>query len=324
MTELIPRRILFGNPARMAPRISPDGALLGWLEPRDGILNIWVAPVDDIANARPLTASERPLYGFNWAYDGRHILYTDDTNGNENRRLWTVATETGAVRMLTPELGVAAAGLGLSPDWPDRVVIGLNDRDPMWHDLWSIDIASGARERLFENVDGYNNQICDWSLALRLLRREDREKGGSALFAYRGGTAEKLFEVAHEDEIGTYVLGFDRDGRHFLLVSSAGRDTSALFKVDYSTGERTLLAAHDRSDLGSVVRDPMTGHVLAFSFDYLRREWVAVDPAVADDLRHLAHAAGELDFNPYSQSQDGSHWVAIFLRTNPARALCPV
>jgi len=46
---LIPRRVLFGNPSRMAPRVSPDGRHLSWIAPRDGVLNLWVALTSDIA-----------------------------------------------------------------------------------------------------------------------------------------------------------------------------------------------------------------------------------------------------------------------------------
>jgi hypothetical protein len=58
---LIPRSVLFGNWARVGPQISPDGNSLAWLQPRDGVMNLWVAPADDIHSARPLTNSARPL-----------------------------------------------------------------------------------------------------------------------------------------------------------------------------------------------------------------------------------------------------------------------
>jgi hypothetical protein len=41
---LIARAKFFGNPSRAAGRLSPDGKWLSWLAPRDGVLNIWVAP----------------------------------------------------------------------------------------------------------------------------------------------------------------------------------------------------------------------------------------------------------------------------------------
>ncbi len=47
MTELIPREVLFGNPERVSPGISPDGTRLAWIAPHDGVLNVWVAPIGD-------------------------------------------------------------------------------------------------------------------------------------------------------------------------------------------------------------------------------------------------------------------------------------
>ena len=45
MVDLIPREVLFGNPERVSPNLSPDGSQLAWIAPRDGVLNVWVAPV---------------------------------------------------------------------------------------------------------------------------------------------------------------------------------------------------------------------------------------------------------------------------------------
>jgi hypothetical protein len=62
--------------------------------------------------------------------------------------------------------------------------------------------------------------------------------------------------VPHEDDLGTYMLGFERDGLHYLLASSAGRDRGALFRVNAATGKRDLLAEHPKADLLGVIRDP--------------------------------------------------------------------
>ena len=39
---LIPRKVLFGNPDKASPRISPDGKQLSYLAPVDGVMNVWV------------------------------------------------------------------------------------------------------------------------------------------------------------------------------------------------------------------------------------------------------------------------------------------
>ena len=309
---LIPRRVLFGNTARAAPRISPDGRFLAWLQPRDNALNLWVSPVNDVASARPLTRSARPLSDFGWAHDGRHLLFIEDTNGDENKRVWAVTHDTGEARMLTPEIGVAARILAMSPDRPGSIIVGLNDRDPTWHDAWAIDLASGEKELLFENQGGYRGQTFDHSFSLRLLRRQNEDRGGSCYYCYDKGHITSAFEVTHEDDIGTAILGFERDGLHYLFMTPAGRDRSALFRVNVATNERVLVAEHPYSDLCGLIRDPRTGRPVAARFDYLRREWVVIDSDFANDFRLLAEAAGEKDFNVYSASTDGERAVVIF------------
>src|SRR5260370_14909052 len=100
MVELIPGQVLFGNPERVSPHISPDGTRLAWIAPHDGVLNVWVAPAGaeagvDWAAARVVTDdTDRGIRMFAWAHDGRHLLYLQDTGGDENWRLHDVDLET--------------------------------------------------------------------------------------------------------------------------------------------------------------------------------------------------------------------------------------
>src|SRR5215469_10848397 len=109
MVELIPRQVLFGNPERVSPRISPDGTRLAWIAPHEGVLNVWVAPASaaagvDWAAARVVTDdADRGIRMFAWAHDGRHLLYLQDTGGDENWRLHDVDLQTMERRDLTPD-----------------------------------------------------------------------------------------------------------------------------------------------------------------------------------------------------------------------------
>ncbi len=314
---LIPRRLLFGDPPRMAPRISPDGRHLAWIAPCDGTLNIWVAPTGDLAAAAPVTRSARPLFACRWTHDGRRLLYEDDLAGEENARLWAVCLDGAAPRMLTPERGVSAKLLRVSRSRPGTVVVGLNDRDPAWHDAWEVDLDDGARRLAFENRNGYFDLTFDDALALRLLARQDRERGGFAVFRVDGGEVLPAFAVPQEDEFGTAVLHFERDGAHYILKSSMGRDTAALFRVDAATGERELMAEDPRCDLAGILVDPVTARPVAARFNHLRAEWRPLDGATAegraaDSLAALRAAFGpDRDFNVYGQTGDGARWVAF-------------
>src|ERR1700744_5826686 len=93
MGDLIPRSVLFGNPVRTSPHISPDGGSLAWIARRGGVLNLWVAPVGgelgvDWDAARPVTEdTDRGIRAYAWARDARHVLYVQDVGGDENWRV---------------------------------------------------------------------------------------------------------------------------------------------------------------------------------------------------------------------------------------------
>ena len=66
---LIPRATLFGNPERTQARLSPDGRHISFIAPRDGVLNVWVAPAGDLAAAKPITNDrKRGIREHFWAY----------------------------------------------------------------------------------------------------------------------------------------------------------------------------------------------------------------------------------------------------------------
>ena len=51
----IPRKVLFDNPTFIGADISPDGRWLSWLAPVDRVLNVWVAPSNDVKSGQPVT-----------------------------------------------------------------------------------------------------------------------------------------------------------------------------------------------------------------------------------------------------------------------------
>jgi len=44
--RLIPLGEFFDNPERALAKPSPDGSMLSWLAPLDGLLNVWVRPIE--------------------------------------------------------------------------------------------------------------------------------------------------------------------------------------------------------------------------------------------------------------------------------------
>src|SRR6266849_4070901 len=77
MVELIPRKVLFGNPERVSPELSPDGTRLAWIAPSGGVLNVWLAPVSP-ADGGSVGAETARLVRIDLAGGAEEVLAADD------------------------------------------------------------------------------------------------------------------------------------------------------------------------------------------------------------------------------------------------------
>jgi Tol biopolymer transport system component len=161
-TTLIPRDLLFGNPDKISTQISPDGSNLGFLAPKNGVLNVWVGSANSPEAALPVTNDTyRGIRSYGWAYTNQHILYLQDQNGDENWRIYSVNLSSGEILDLTPFEGVRAEIRALSPKHPYEAVIALNKRDPEYHDLYLLNIETGNLTLILENRNFAGFEIDD-------------------------------------------------------------------------------------------------------------------------------------------------------------------
>ena len=303
---LIERSKFFGNPSRAVGRISPNGQWLSWLAPRDGVLNIWVAPTADPAAARALTAEKvRPIRSYFWSPDSATVLYVNDQGGDENFKLFGVAVAGGEAKTLTPFDKTRTDILSVSLRVKDRVLIIMNNRDPRWFDVHSLDLATGALSLVFEN-DGFGSFLVDRDLAVRGAARP-RSDGGTDYYRIEDGVAgpEPLDSVSFEDAPTVYPLRFTTDGKTLYWIDSRGRDTAALVAQDVASGARTVLAQDPRVDIPGAMFNPTTGRVEAYPATYLTTEWIALDPAVKADLAFLQSTLkGEISVISRTEADD--------------------
>lgn len=285
---LIERAKLFGNPSRAAGTLSPDGNWLSWIAPRDGVLNIWIAPSTDLADAKPITAEKlRPIREHFWAPDSRSVLYIQDKGGDENYLLYGVDVATGVETNLTPFENTRVMLVGSSVTIKDRILIGLNNRDPHWHDIHSLDLNSGALTELIRG-DGFAGFLADDTLTLRLAVGPN-EAGGMDYFRVANGVVEDepVASAGLEDALTTSPAGFTTDGTTLYWIDSRGRNTAALIAQDVASGDSVVIAEDARADIGGVLSDPKTGVIQAYSVDYLTTEWTAIDAGIGADLAFL-------------------------------------
>lgn len=310
-TPLIPRELLFGNPDRAAVRLSPDGRHLTFLAPLEDVLNIWIAPVDDPSAAEPITFDkQRGIRTYFWAFNNTHVVYTQDSDGDENWRIHAVDINTRESADLTPLEDVRAQIEAVSPHFPDEILIGLNDRNPSFHDVYRLNLLTGERDLLLQN-DEFSGFVIDDQFEIRFAHRYNPD--GSYLYQRHlsGGSWEDFLTVPNEDTFNTYIAGFNKERTAIFLAESRGRNTSALTVVDLENGGQTLLAEDPRADLAGIIRHPTERHVQAAAFNHLKREWTILDEDLRGDLEALAGVMeGEIELVSRTHADD--LWVVAF------------
>jgi dipeptidyl aminopeptidase/acylaminoacyl peptidase len=304
---LIERQKLFGNPTRSQGRLSPDGKWLAFIAPRDGVMNIWIAPVATPDQAKPLTDEKtRPIRSYFWAPDSASILFVNDKGGDENFLLYGVNVTTGEQKSLTPFEKTRVEVIGVSSQVKDHILIGLNNRDPKWHDVYALSLKDGALTKLFENTGGYADFLADEKLVLRGTSRPNAAGGNDFFRITAGKVDDKPFATTGlEDAFTTSPAGFTTDGKTLYWIDSRGRDKAALLAQDVATGKMTMVAESDKADIGGALSNPKTGKIEAYAVDYLKNEWTAIDPAVKGDLDFLQqNLKGEIGVSSRTYADD--------------------
>ena len=312
MSQIIPRKLLFGNPDKASPQLSPDGRFLSYLAPLDGVLNVWVGPADDPTSAKPVTSDTgRGIRFYGWAYTNNHIGYIQDRDGDENWHLYYVDLTTGETRDVTPVEGVQARVQASSPKFPDEVLVLLNDRNPQLHDIYRVNIKTGERLLVQEN-DQFIYFTTDEDFNARFAARMTQDGGAELLIVGEHGGWEPFAKYAMEDSLNTGPIGLDRSGRILYMTDSRGRDTAALTAINLDTQEQTVIAEDARSDVSDTMLHPAEKTVQAVAFTHQRREWRILDDSIAADLQYLG-AVADGDMQVVSRTLLDDFWIASYL-----------
>lgn len=309
MVELIPRAVLFGNPERTSPRLAPDGRRLAWLAPRDGVLNVWVGPLGQgrspLEGAVAVTDDrDRGIRSFLWAHDNRHLVYIQDAGGDENWRVFDVDLDaldpdgdgggagggpgaeaiSRATRDLTPFEQVAAQLIAVDKLHPHEVLVGLNRDNPQLHDVYHLDLRTGALEKVVDNP-GLVAWVADADLVVRAGMAPEAD-GGFVVMA-RDGREEDwraILRVGADDALTSAPLAFSRDGSSLLAISSVGAETGRLVRLDLSTGDASVIAGDPHADVSSVRLHPDTREPQVVVLAKDRAEYLVLDPSLEEEL----------------------------------------
>lgn len=311
LPPLIPRDLLFGNPERTSPNLSPDGTRLAWLAPdTNNVLQVWVKTVGKEDDKIVTADKQRGIRQYHWAKDNRTLLYLQDSDGDENFHIYGVDLPTGNVRDYTAFQGVRADIAELNPDFPNEVLLTLNLRDRSLFDVHRLNLKNGALELDTENPGDVMGWAADPKFRVRMAQIATPDGGTEIRVRANEKSPWKTFVKVGPDEI-LQALSFTADGQSLYLLSSVGRDTAAVVEKNVNTGAEKIVAASTEVDAGGVLIHPRRYVVEAVSFSPGRTTWQVVNPEVKEDFAGLAKL-NDGDFFVANRTEADDVWLVGF------------
>ena len=326
---IIDRELFFGDPEIVNAQISPDGKFIAFIKPFKGTRNVWVKRTEDpFDKAKPITAdTTRPIPGYFWTRDGKYILFVQDKAGDENYLVYAVdpgaSPATGqdvpSARNLTDLKGVRAEIFALPRTDPDGLYVGLNDRDPAWHDLYRVKISTGERTLVRKNTERIVGWTFDLKDQLRMATRVADNGDTEVLRVDDKGFTKvyscNVFETCGPDR-------FHKDGQrvYFETNKGAGIDLTQLELFDPASGKEELVESDPlkQVDFGSAVFSDVTNDLVATVYVDDRSRFYFKDESYEADYNLLKKQFPGMEIEPASSTKDERLWlVDVGSDTNP-------
>jgi dipeptidyl aminopeptidase/acylaminoacyl peptidase len=316
---IIDRQEFFGEVQISGAQISPDGQYLSFLKPYKGTRNIWVKKASEpFSSAHPVSAeATRPVRGYFWSRDSKYILYAQDAGGDENFNVYaidpTVAADpkTGVppTRALTDLKGVRTMIYAAPKAKPDILYIGLNDRDPQWHDLYELHIATGEKKLLRKNTERIAGWHFDNDGVLRLAERTD-QAGDTDILRVDPDGFKVIYSCSVFEQCG--VNGFDRTNQHVYLITNKGSiDLMELDLLDPATSALTKIESdpENRVDIGGVTTSDVDYRILFTEYEDFRYRLYFKDKDFEKEYGWLQSKLPGKDIHFGARSKDENLWV---------------
>jgi dipeptidyl aminopeptidase/acylaminoacyl peptidase len=311
LPPLIPRDILFGNPERTSPQLSPDGQYLAYIAPdANNVLQVWLQRVGQ-ADSHPITSDKkRGIRAYFWTYDGNHLIYMQDADGDENFHCYSVDIHSNIVRDLTPFQGVKAEPIDLDPDFPNEFLVGLNLKSSETFDVYRINLNTGAVEFDTENPGNIVNWVADPKFQIRVAVAATLDGGSDLLYRE---TVDRDWELLRhwgpEDE--GYAVGFSADSKTLYIVGSHDVNAQRLLALDLETRQETVIAEDAQYDIGGVMVHPRNRTLEAVAFYKDKLEWQILDQSIAADFEAIAQVRpGEFGIGSRTLADD--RWLVAY------------
>ena len=230
LPPLIPRTVLFVNPEKAAPAISPNGVMLAYLAPSNGVLSIWVRTIGESDDRVVATDPARPIRNVIWQGDSKHVLYEQDKGGNENFHVYQTNIATKATRDLTPFGDRVRSDIeSVDPRFPNVILVTSNKRDPKVFEVYRINLRTAAATLDTQNPGKVSGWAEDNKMVVRAALQANPDRSNEILVRPNASSPwHRLLKASPDDQIAP--AAFSADNRALYLSSSVDANSARLLR----------------------------------------------------------------------------------------------
>ncbi|NEU80109.1 S9 family peptidase [Nostoc sp. UIC 10630] len=310
LPPLIPREILFGNPEKTSPQLSPDGKYLAYIAPDEkNVLQVWLRTIGQEDDQILTADKKRGIRIFFWTYNADQLIYMQDSDGDENFHLHLVNIHSKIVRDLTPFQGVKAELVELEPKFPDQVLVALNLNNPQKFDVYRINLKNGAVEFDTDNPGNIISWTSDAEFQIRAATASTPD-GGYDLLLQKSNKQWEILRHWGPEEEGNSV-SFSDDGKNLYIQGNHDANAKRLLAVDLDSRQETVIAEDEQYDVVGIIIHPLTRVIQAVSFYKDKQEWQVIDQSIATDFEEIAKVRpGE--FSIISRDLEDKTWLVAY------------
>lgn len=312
--KLIPKKVLFGNPVKTSPQISPNAKMMSYLAPVDNVLNVWIGEIGS-DNYQSITSDkDRGVMNYFWGQDNENIFYLQDKNGNENWRLYSVNINTKEIKDYTPFEEVQVQILANDKNFPNEMLLSINKDNAYVHDVYHLDLITSELKKIEENPGNVAHWEVDNDLKIKgaTISNED---GSLELIIKNENENEKnwksILKWEMEDSLNSSSVAFSKDGKFIYLIDSRDFNSGRLVKVNIESGEKTIILEDPSYDVSRVMIHPDTYEIQMATLVKARNENYIFDQSIKEDI----HNIGQLnpgDFVVYDRDNADKIWLVGF------------
>lgn len=293
------------TPDFISAKISPDGNLIAKVgADASGIANVTIFSTDgDLTNFQKISFFKTPdIIQFFWSADSQHVLVLKDENGTGQLNLHGFHVDSIKHTSYTAQFPRVNAKIIKMSRLKNQAVIGLNDRNPHFHDLYILNFDSGEFTLLFHN-DTYAKFLVSDDLEV-ILKMRIHEDGAWTIFlknddVFLNLTSEEAFQtefIEYNPEDGVvYFLDCRHSNTNQLTQKSVERPFTEI-----------VLGGQILSDVDEVIFTD--GRPTAYASYYAKKNWHVLNSVIQQDIQFLVENIGS-NFELISQENKGDTWI---------------